>query len=459
MKFVILSLLLFALFEWVHAYDIKPSPTLEFEASTDESFAWKGIQGSKYIANTLAAVGLKPLFANQADTWFFAPFISNGLFSKLASYQPNFPKFVNISNGSIDIPTLYKQLKNQGAITRSGNGYILHYPIRISPSARLNINRSLKLNTISGAIIVNEGVLTINNSRVSSWNVYKNIVSSHVSKFRPFIHNWNSANIHIKNSTLSYLGYNANLSHGLSFSNKQAAPAVITIQNSNLSSMYRGITAEWCSISMNDSSVTQTYRGSINATRCHVKLENSEFSQSELESHIILERPRTVLISGNKITQSKKSGVDIQNTDNQAIHISRNVILNNGKGLTIKESSFSFPNPLHIIKNYIANNHNAIDIERSDGLVLSDNVIQTNVNAITIENDFKTLKPSLFLVKNNLINNEKSSLKFNEPTSVYFENNEIKSLFKSHDYLSGSFKTLEAQMLRVNIEESTFVIK
>ncbi len=192
-----------------------------------------------------ASARLETMFSSQAGSWPFEPFVKNSdLFRQIANYQAQHPRILEVRGGSITLEQLVAAIGNAQVLRSHKDGYLLSYPLLIAPNAELRLDGTrLYLNSHSGAALINQGRLVLNNAHLESWSGDN---ASDESAYRSFVMAWAGSTTLIEGSTLTRLGHNSHLSRGLTTgrSDQQGpgvAPARLLVSKSRFSDMANGI--------------------------------------------------------------------------------------------------------------------------------------------------------------------------------------------------------------------------
>lgn len=315
-----------------------------------------------------ASVSLQPMFSAQGGSWPFEPFVNNGLFRAVAGYQAHHPQAVLIRGGSITLAQLADTLGDARVLKRYKDGYLLSYPLMIASDGGLVLEgTSLYLYSYSGTAVINQGWLGLNQSRLES--VAGAQAGNTERAWRPFVVAWAGSHTQVIGSSLNRLGYNANLSRGLStaLSSQQPAttrPASVLIRDSHISelsavelqhsqgrverSRFEG--SQQYAIDVRDSQVHIAHnqlRGVDNNSgirlRGHTRalLEHNLILGTQKAAIEISDQQGALLLAGNRIGDSRGNGVLLRNLKGaQALLIEDNLI-GNSQGSAVDASEVS----------------------------------------------------------------------------------------------------------------------
>lgn len=127
-----------------------------------------------------------------------------------------------IKRGIYDLETLTAQVSDNTLIEKIGEGvFILHVPLSIRMAGGLIVQEGeiLYLNSNTGALISNFGALHIIGAQILGWDVKHDKFSAFndSAEFRPYLVTWCGAEMNVVESRVSYLGYDADRAHGLTY--------------------------------------------------------------------------------------------------------------------------------------------------------------------------------------------------------------------------------------------------
>ncbi|WP_236176076.1 right-handed parallel beta-helix repeat-containing protein [Pseudomonas qingdaonensis] len=312
-----------------------------------------------------ATVSLQPMFSAQGGSWPFEPFVNNGLFRAVAGYQAHHPQAVLIQGGSITLAQLADTLNNPQVLKRYKDGYLLSYPLMIAADGGLVLEgTSLYLYSYSGTALINQGWLGLNQSRLES--VAGDKAGNTERAWRPFVVAWAGSHTQLIGATLNRLGYNANLSRGLTtaLSSQQSPatrPASVLIRDSQFSELSavelqhsRGViegsrfeSAQQYGVDVRDSQMRMAHnqiRGVDNNSGIRLRGQ----TRAWLDDNLILgthkaaievsDQQGALLLSGNRIGASRGNGVLLRNLNGEMPVLIEGNFIGNSQGSAVDAS-------------------------------------------------------------------------------------------------------------------------
>ncbi|NVZ69119.1 right-handed parallel beta-helix repeat-containing protein [Pseudomonas costantinii] len=338
-----------------------------------------------------AQVSLQPMFSSQQGSWPFEPFVNNGLFRAIAGYQSHHPQAVVISGGSITLAQLADALHDPRVLRRHKDGYLLSYPLMITANGGLILEgTSLYLYNFSGTALINQGLLSLNQSRLEGWTGEK--TSDTDRAYRPFVVSWAGSSTQILDSTLSRLGYNANLSQGLStaISTQQAAntPAAnVLIRNSHFTELSTGVNLQHARAQIEQSTFEQQQQYAIDLNNSQAQLRGNSIRGVENNSGIRVRGQTRALIKDNLILTTAKAGIEVSEQAGALLITGNRIGDSKGNGIQLRNLSGN-DGALMIVDNLISNSQgSAIDASEVQSLAILDNRITTSPEyAISLRN-------------------------------------------------------------------------
>ena len=147
---------------------------------------------------------------------------SGGRLGEWGSRQGTMPQALFLEGGYMTPRDLARAMPDEIRQVSPGV-YLLRLPLLVQPGATLHIDPSVKEFRMSqerGAYLVNDGMLFITSSRVTSWSETHQAPAkySRPDEFRPFILSWGGSQTYIYKSVVNHLGYDASKSYGVSIS-------------------------------------------------------------------------------------------------------------------------------------------------------------------------------------------------------------------------------------------------
>ncbi|MEG0858337.1 MAG: right-handed parallel beta-helix repeat-containing protein [Pseudomonas sp.] len=339
-----------------------------------------------------ASVSLQPMFSSQAGSWPFEPFVNNGLFRAIAGYQAHHPQAVLIHGGSLTLAQLHDALNNPRILKPYKDGYLLSYPLMIASDAGLVLEgTSLYLYSYSGTALINQGWLGLNQSRLES--VAGDKPGNTDRAWRPFVVAWAGSHTQVIGSSLERLGYNANLSRGLStaLSSQQppgTAQATLIVRNSQFNDLSSAVELQHSQAQINDSRFEHSQQYAIDVRDSQVNLVNNQLRGIDNNSGIRLRGHTVARVERNLILGAHKAAIEVSD-QRGALVLSANLIGDSrGNGLQLRNLAPTAQAPLLIEDNLIGNSQgSAVDASEVSGATLVNNRIgNTPEYAISLRN-------------------------------------------------------------------------
>lgn len=305
-----------------------------------------------------AQVALQPMFSAQAGSWPFEPFVNNGLFRAIASYQPSHPQAITISAGAITLEQLRQRLADASIIKPYKDGYLLSYPLMIAPGGALLVHDTkLYLYTPSGTALINQGMLSIRNATVQS--VSEGDSADTDRPFRSFITAWAGSSTEVSDSLLSKLGYNAHLSRGLtsarSAAQTSAPPAQVLIRNSRFDSL-SSVELQYAQASIERSEFSDLQQYGIDLQDTRLNLVHNRISQVRNQSGVRVRGASSGLIAHNSVLQATKAGIEISDQQGDLVLADNQIGASKGNGVLLRNVGTTGASSLLLVSNLIGNN-------------------------------------------------------------------------------------------------------
>ena len=337
-----------------------------------------------------ARVSLLTMYSAQQGSWPFEPFVHNGLFRAIAGYQSHHPRALVIQGGSITLQQLFTRLADEKVLSRHKDGYLLRYPLMIAPDAALLVeNTALYLYGYSGTALINRGLLSLKNAHLESFS--GNLAQSTDRPYRPFLINWAGSSVQIQGSELVGLGYNENLSRGVTSarSSQQSAtlaPVRVLISDSTFEDMSVGLELNHALARVSDSRFSQMQQYAMDLSDSRVLIRHNRIDGVRNLSGIRLSGNTDGRIEENQILRADKSAIEM--TALRGSVIVRNNQLGAGVGYGLLLRELGADAPLLIADNFIGNTGlSAIDGANVHQLSITGNSITgTPEYAISLRN-------------------------------------------------------------------------
>lgn len=289
-----------------------------------------------------AKVSLLAMYSAQQGSWPFEPFVHNGLFRAIAGYQSNHPRAVVIRGGSITVQQLHAQLANDSIISRHEDGYLLNYPLLIEPDAALVLeDTTLYMYSYSGTALINRGLLSINRAALKGFSDGRPHATDRPS--RPFVMNWAGSSLRIQSSEVSGLGYDENLSRGMTATrsvhqNASAAPVRVLINDSHFTDMTVGLALSGGVARIVDSHFEQMQQYALDLDSARFLIKGNRVDTVRDLSGIRIAGRSQGMIEDNRLLRAGKSAVEVAHLDGGLIIRSNQIGAIEGYGLLLRDA-------------------------------------------------------------------------------------------------------------------------
>ncbi|PYC12575.1 right-handed parallel beta-helix repeat-containing protein [Pseudomonas mosselii] len=352
-----------------------------------------------------ASVSLQPMFSSQAGSWPFEPFVNNGLFRAIAGYQAHHPQAVVLRGGSITLAQLHDVLHDPRVLKRYKDGYLLSYPLMIGADAGLLLEgTSLYLYSFSGSALINQGWLGLNRSTLES--VAGDKPGNTDRAWRPFVVAWAGSHTEVIGSTLKRLGYNANLSRGLStaLSTQQPAstrPATLLVEASHFSELSSAVELQHSQATVVDSRFEGSQQYAIDARDSQLNLRGNQLRGVDNNSGVRLRGQTRASIENNLILGAAKAAIEISDQRGAVLLIGNRIGDSRGHGIQLRNLAPTAEAPLLIDDNLLASSQgSAVDASEVTALTLVGNRIgNTPEYAVSLRN--ATPQPGPLVISDN----------------------------------------------------------
>lgn len=396
------------------------------------------------------SVTLEPMYSAQAGSWPFEPFVHNGLFRAIASYQAQHPRAVVIRGGSITLEQLRTQLNDARVLGRHDDGYLLSYPLMIANDAALLIDdQVLYLFGPSGTALINQGLLRVQNSRLQSWSDGRATDTDRPT--RPFIMNWAGSRLQIEASQLVRIGYNANLSRGVSsgLSPHQSAnrpPAQILIEGSRFEEMASALELNHSQALVRGNQFIRQQQYAIDLGNSRFLLADNRIDGVKNNSGVRVSGSSSGRIQNNLILRAGKSAIEVSAQHGALLIQGNRLGASLGYGLMLRQIGDG--SGLLVQDNLIANSRlSAIDAaELSGALILDNRIHSTPEYAISLRN----AQPSagrLVITGNRLESIGKAMIRVEGMQDTILGDNHFKATPLLQNLLTGDLLPLQSQIL------------
>ncbi len=336
-----------------------------------------------------ATVSLQPMFSAQGGSWPFEPFVNNGLFRAVAGYQAHHPQAVLIQGGSITLAQLADTLNNPQVLKRYKDGYLLSYPLMIAANGGLVLEgTSLYLYSYSGTALINQGWLGLNQSRLES--VAGDKAGNTERAWRPFVVAWAGSHTQLIGATLNRLGYNANLSRGLTtaLSSQQSPatrPASVLIRDSQFSEL-SAVELQHSRGVIEGSRFESAQQYGVDVRDSQMRMAHNQIRGVDNNSGIRLRGKTRAWLDDNLILGTHKAAIEVSDQQGALLLSGNRIGASRGNGVLLRNLKGEMP--VLIEGNFIGNSQgSAVDASDVAGAVMLENHIgNTPEYAISLRN-------------------------------------------------------------------------
>lgn len=409
-----------------------------------------------------ASVSLQPMFSSQAGSWPFEPFVNNGLFRAIAGYQAHHPQAVVLRGGSITLAQLHDALRDPRVLRPYKDGYLLSYPLMIGADAGLLLEGAhLYLYSFSGTALINQGWLGLERSTLES--VAGDKPGNTDRAWRPFVVAWAGSHTQVIGSTLRRLGYNANLSRGLStaLSTQQpigTRPATLLIESSQFSELSSAVELQHSQATIAGSRFEGSQQYAIDARDSQLHLHHNQVRGIDNNSGVRLRGQTRALVEGNLILGAAKAAIEISD-QRGAVWLAGNRIGDSrGNGIQLRNLAPAPEAPLLIDDNLLASSQgSAVDASEVAALALVGNRIgNTPEYAVSLRNATPLPGP-LLLSGNRLGQVGKAVVRVEGLREVELGNNTFDGKALLQNLLAGDLLALQGQVLEATLVQGRMV--
>ncbi|WP_256659556.1 right-handed parallel beta-helix repeat-containing protein [Pseudomonas sp. H9] len=409
-----------------------------------------------------ASVSLQPMFSSQSGSWPFEPFVNNGLFRAIAGYQAHHPQAVILRGGSITLAQLQQSLNDPRILKPYKDGYLLSYPLMIGSDAGLIVEgTSLYLYSYSGTALINQGWLGLNQSRLES--VAGDKPGNTERAWRPFVVAWAGSHTQVIGSTLERLGYNANLSRGLStaLSSQQAAgtaQATLIVRNSHFNNLSSAVELQHTLAQINDSRFEQSQQYAVDVRDSQVNLLDNQVRGIDNNSGIRLRGHTEARVERNLILGAHKAAIEVSDQRGTLLLRANLIGDSRGNGVQLRNLAPSAQAPLLIEDNLIGNSQgSAVDGSEVSGVALINNRIgNTPEYAISLRNAAPLAGP-MILSGNTLGKAGKAVVRVEGMQQVVLGGNRFEGKPLLQNLMIGDLLSVQGQLLEATQRQGTVV--
>ncbi|MFJ3077745.1 right-handed parallel beta-helix repeat-containing protein [Pseudomonas sp. NPDC087029] len=405
-----------------------------------------------------ASVSLQPMFSAQAGSWPFEPFVNNGLFRAIAGYQAHHPQVVQLRGGSITLAQLHDALGDPRILKRYKDGYLLSYPLLIAADAGLVIEgTSLYLSSFSGTALINQGWLGLNQSSLESMAGERPGATERA--WRPFVVAWAGSHTQVLGSTLKRLGYNANLSRGLTTALSAQQPAstrlaTVLIRDSHFSQMSSAVELQHSQATIGASQFEQSQQYAIDVRDSQLKLEGNQLRGIDNNSGVRLRGQTRALVQGNLILGAAKAAIEVSEQQGAVLLAGNRIGDSRGNGIQLRNLAPTAAAPLVIDDNLLASSQgSAVDASEVGAVALLDNRIgNTSEYAVSVRNAAPLPGP-LVLSGNRLGQVGKALVRVEGVRDVVLGANSYEGKPLLQNLLIGDLLPLQGQLLEATVRQ------
>ncbi|CAK16208.1 right-handed parallel beta-helix repeat-containing protein [Pseudomonas entomophila] len=409
-----------------------------------------------------ASVTLQPMFSSQAGSWPFEPFVNNGLFRAIAGYQAHHPQAVMLRGGSITLAQLHDALNDARILKRYKDGYLLSYPLMIGPDAGLVLEDThLYLYTVSGTALINQGWLGLNHSTVESMAGDK--PSNTDRAWRPFVMAWAGSHTQVVDSTLRRLGYNANLSRGLStaLSTQQPSttrPATVLIENSQFNELSSAVELQHSQATITGSQFEHSQQYAIDVRDSQLSLSGNQLRGIANNSGVRLRGQTRASVQDNLILGATKAAIEISEQRGAVLVAGNRIGDSRGNGIQLRNLAPTPSAPLLIDDNLLASSQgSAVDASEVAAFALVGNRIgNTQEYAVSLRNAAPLPGP-LLISGNRLGQVGKAVMRVEGVREVELGRNTFDGKALLQNLLIGDLLPLQGQVLEATVARSQII--
>ena len=409
-----------------------------------------------------ASVSLQPMFSSQAGSWPFEPFVNNGLFRAIAGYQAHHPQVVLVRAGSITLAQLHDALNDTRILRRYKDGYLLSYPLMIGADAGLVLEGTrLYLSSHSGTALINQGWLGLNQSSLQS--LAGDRPGNTDRAWRPFVVPWADSHTQVIGSTLKRLGYNANLSRGLTtaLSAQQAAntpAATVIIRDSHFSEMSSAVELQHSQATITASQFEKSQQYAIDVRDSQVKLQDNQLRGIDNNSGVRLRGQTRAQVDGNLILGAAKAAIEVSEQQGAVLLAGNRMGDSRGNGIQLRNLAPTTAAPLVVEDNLLASSQgSAVDASEVSALALLDNRIgNTQEYAVSLRNATPLAGP-LVLSGNRLGQVGKALVRVEGMRDVVMGANRFEGKPLLQNLLIGDLLPVQGQLLDATVRQGATV--
>lgn len=406
-----------------------------------------------------ATASLQPMFSAQGGSWPFEPFVNNGLFRAVAGYQAHHPQAVLIQGGSITLAQLADTLNNPQVLKRYKDGYLLSYPLMIAADGGLVLEgTSLYLYSYSGTALINQGWLGLNQSRLES--VAGDKAGNTERAWRPFVVAWAGSHTQLIGATLNRLGYNANLSRGLTtaLSSQQSPatrPASVLIRDSQFSEL-SAVELQHSRGVIEGSRFESAQQYGVDVRDSQMRMAHNQIRGVDNNSGIRLRGQTRAWLDDNLILGTHKAAIEVSDQQGALLLSGNRIGASRGNGVLLRNLKGEMP--VLIEGNFIGNSQgSAVDASDVAGAVMLENHIgNTPEYAISLRNT-QPLAGPLILGGNTLGRVGKAVVRVEGMDQVLLGSNRFEGKPLLQNLLIGDLLPVQGPLLDATVRQGCMV--
>lgn len=403
-----------------------------------------------------ARVGFTTLFTSERGSWPFEFIGHTGLFALIADYQPEHPRAVQISAGSMTLEALTRRIGNPDVIRPFRDGYLLSYPLIVSTNAQLDItNTRLYLSGSAGALIINRGAMVLRNAAVQPWQAED--VARQLDVFRPFILSWAGSQMFVHDSQLSNLGYQAHLSTGITLARHESQiggpDAELTVTGSRFTGIAVPLTAIRARLAIEDSEFSEGLLNELHILDSQLKVQRSQFSGTTIgnsaQSTIRIQGDSNVWIHDNQIEHARKAAIELTEVTGRVVITDNRIEDTEGDGLLVSVSVVR-DSPITVKGNSIQHSQrSAIDATGPGLLLLAENTLANSGRyALSYRNESLDKASKLVLLENHLFAAGEALIRTRRVSTLGLYGNRLSLAAYRNQVFAGDSAAFQAALMR-----------
>ncbi len=370
----------------------------------------------------------------------------------------------------------------QDAIVAEGDAFKISIPIFVRPGATLVLSgleaREYRLDTSSGAFIMNSGTLIISDTTLLAYDYKKNApdfrTADQQQSFRPFVTSWSGSRTDIAHAELKNLGYFGGRSYGFTM---VSDPAYIRDRRSNtnkptgtiVDSTFDNLLYGFYSYEAEDVVIIgNEYRDNIiygldphDRSQRLVMAYNTAYGSVEKHGGIISREVDDSLIVGNLAFSNKGAGLMVERNSIGNIIYANTSFENGGDGIAIYES------PCNLVESNdsFSNGNAGVKVRNSWDVLVRSNRLENNrgagleaaiadVTSVNADKERDLVSDPFFTyveldARRNEISRNRAGIAVKGASRITLEANILRT--QMPDTFSGDLKAYRAQLLRPDL--------